>query len=620
MLTVSSCEEFLDKSPDMGLTEDVVYRNYESLTGYLDNCYTNLEQNLLTHFRGAQGAHVGGWSDELASVRNDSPNINITSGSWLKVTRDESWELGVNGNQPAPLAASSIRICTNVITNIEKVTLTDDERNKILGQAHFYRAWYYFQLIKRYGGMPIFDAPINGTAEQDLPRVTYQESQDWLLTDLDEAVNMLPASWDDKNTGRPTKAAAMALRAMTELYAASPLMQNDLETISVKPYNKTRAESAAKYAWQTLEHLSTNSTFRLMTASEYKNIFYFSSTLESQPEFIWYNRLYLNGKLRPAEVGDCHPKRSIRSLWLPSEAASGNIQNKDGDAAGYNAPTQNMVDMFDKKGADGVYYPISDPRSGYDAEKTPFVDRDPRFYNNIIVPGEQFGKLANGDLYYFPLWEGGVEPVEIKTNKNINSRQMTGYVCKKFMWPEALNFGNPDPTNSNWTMNIYPTVYIRYAQVYLDLAEASFEATGSATARVSGVGMSAEEAINVVRNRVGLTNLPADIVADPAKFREAYRRERAVELMFENHRWWDIRRWMIAHELFAGNAPIRGMQATPPAGVDPKASIKWDDVQFTYTYRSLDKEIRNFQMRNYWYPFTVADVSSVESLKQNPLW
>lgn len=616
IFVVTSCEDFLDKSPDMGLTDVQVYKDYTSVTAYLDNCFTYLEQNLLSHYRNCQRTHMGTLSDEFASVDRDTRATFGNSGNWLKVTRDTEWEFGVNGAQPIRLSAQGIRVASAVIDNMDRVEgLSANQKNEILGQAHFYRAWYYFQLLKRYGGMPILDAAFEGIGDQNKPRVTYQESHAWMLEDLNAACDMLPTNWDDKNTGRPSKAAALALRAMTQLYAASPLMQNGLEETHVMDYNKESAKQAAKYGWAALEHIGSNSSYRMMTADEYNTIFYLPREQASQPEYIWYNREYINDG-----GATNHPKRTIRSFWLPSQSASGDIQNKDGDASSYNAPTQNMVDMFDKKGADGIYYPISDPRAGYDAEKTPFLDRDPRFYNNIIVPGEAFGKLANDDTYYFPLYEGSREAEEIKTNVYIASRQMTGYVCKKFIWEEALNFGNPGPATQGWVKNKYITVYIRYAQVYLDFAEASFEGTGSATSLVEGCGMNAEDAVNVVRNRIGLTNLPDDIVNDPSKFREALRRERAVELMFENHRWWDIRRWMIAHTIFSPqvNDPIRGMQATPPA--DHESIADKSTLDFTYTYRNLTAEMRTFTMRNYWYPFAVVDVSSVPDFVQNPGW
>ena len=163
------------------------------------------------------------------------------------------------------------------------------------------------------------------------------------------------------------------------------------------------------------------------------------------------------------------------------------------------------------------------------------------------------------------------------------------------------------------------TVFIRVSQVYLDLAEASFEATGSATAKVEGCELSALDAINVIRNRIGIGNVPADIYNDEQAFREAIRRERAVELMFEDHRWWDIRRWMIAHELFTGQYPIKGMQATPKNKNHAKVEDK-STLEFTYEIIDVIPEERKFEMRNYWYPFSMNDASSLNNLVQNPGW
>jgi len=166
------------------------------------------------------------------------------------------------------------------------------------------------------------------------------------------------------------------------------------------------------------------------------------------------------------------------------------------------------------------------------------------------------------------------------------------------------------------------TAYIRYAQVYLDYAEASFEATGNAKAKVEGCSLSAEDALNIVRNRVGVTNVVQDIVNDPVKFRETLRRERTVELMFENHRWWDIRRWMVAHELFSQDFPIKGVRAIPDHLPANKEHTNPEIATLTYRYELKDvtQEIRVFGMKNYWYPFTLTDVNSSDKLIQNPGW
>ena len=170
---------------------------------------------------------------------------------------------------------------------------------------------------------------------------------------------------------------------------------------------------------------------------------------------------------------------------------------------------------------------------------------------------------------------------------------------------------------------IAQTVFIRATQLYLDFAEASFEATGSATAKVEDCGMTAEEALNTIRNRIGVTDIPSDIVSDPEKFREAYRRERGVELMFENHRWWDVRRWMIMHTLFNEPYPIKGVYFDPVGSYEDSADGKSGTrpASFTYTVFDMEKEIRGFSnMRNYWYPLPQHDVDALHNLQQNPGW
>jgi hypothetical protein len=419
-----------------------------------------------------------------------------------------------------------------------------------------------------------------------------------MMQDIDAAIGMLPDAWDDANTGRPTKVSAMALKSMTQLYDASPLMQNGLTSTANSGYDKERAKKAAQSASELIRHITNNPNTgnRLMTKAEYQNIFYFTAPPFRAPEYLWYNR-----KLVPDQA------RTIRTFWLYSSLAEGT----GADGASFCAPTQNMVDLYEKKGPDGNYYPIQSTNANYNSQD-PYIDRDPRFYNNILTPGAQWGFNKNTPLY-ITTYEGGVAANEIRTLAASNKRQQTGYLCKKFMWPEANRY------TAQWAKYRFFSVYIRFAQIYLDLAEASFEATGSATAKVEGCDLSAADALNIIRNRAGITNLTAGITADPVQFREAYRRERTVELMFENQRWWDIRRWMIAEDLFKGTYPIKGIRATP---TNPNHGSVADKSTLKFTYEVIDivPEIRNFQTRNYWYPFPSVEIASLKNLVQNPGW
>jgi hypothetical protein len=595
----TSCESYLDKSPDMGLSEEDIFRDYNSIRGFLDQTYLWLENIHGFDTHANQRTHPGSLTDELASLYNSTPARNINSGNWLVASNNTSYELGPQGSTIIAVSYKGIRVANRVIAGLGNVPgLSETQQEELLGQACFMRAWFYFQLMKRYGGMPILDKVFVGDGDEDLPRQTYHGSHDWMMEDIERAIEMLPDRWDNNNTGRVAKVAAMSFKSMAQLYDASPLMQNDLTTIAVKPYDSDRAALAAKSASAVLKYIADNPElgYGLMDGSEYKNIFYWKAPPYTQPEYLWYNR---------TQVDDANLKRYIKTVYLTPPYTTGN----GNDAIAYSAPTQNMVDMFEKKGEGDQYYPIDDPRAQYDPQK-PFTDRDPRFTNNILYPGEKWSANQSGRAQFITLYEGGRMNTNVAGGQSTNQRQQTGYMCKKFIWEDANDFQNLYP-------NRIITVYIRVAQIYLDLAEASFEATGSATAKVDGCLHTAEQAVNIVRARAGITPVPEDVVADPAAFRKMLMRERSVELMFENHRWWDIRRWMTMHEIFAAPNPIKGMRATPaPAGQ------KGDADKWTYTYEvvNVTPEVRNYGMRNYWYPFPIDDANSLVNLKQNPGW
>lgn len=606
-----SCEAFLDKSPDMGLSEADVYKDYTTMRGFMDRAYTFLDQWHGYHSCNNGRAHIGSISDEFASLYNSAEGRFVHSGNWLSkdITAFEIGNSDANGGTSIYKAYQGLRIVNRVIRDIDKVqSISQKEKDELLGQSYFLRAWFYFQLMIRYGGMPIFDQLFIGEGEEDLPRETYHGSHDWMMTDMEKALALLPDSWDQNNTGRPTKVAALAFRGMAQLYDASPLMQNDLSTVSIFPYDKERAAKAARYAHETLQYIQSKPElgYKLMDKTEYKHIFYWPIPPYSQPEFLWYNREQTTPG--PAAANASTFLRYLRSFWLPGVYAEGT----GNDACAYNAPTQNMVDLFEKMGDEGDYWPIQDPRAHYDPQQ-PYKDRDPRLANNILVPGEKWGENLSGEKQYITTYVGGALYKESQEAQSTKNRQLSGYMCKKFLWEGA------DMWLRNYAKYRVITVFIRVAQVYLDYAEASFEATGSATAKVEGCSLSALEALNVIRNRAGIGDLPEAFVADPNAFREALRRERGVELMFENNRWWDLRRWMIAHEVFQAQYPIKGMKATPKNANHNSVKDK-STLEFTYEVVDMVPEQRVFEMRNYWYPFSMNEVASMNNLQQNPLW
>ena len=204
-----SCEDYLNRSPNDGFSEDAVYKDYNSLSGFMDRIFLNNSILIYTYDINSyanQYVTVGNLSDEYASVRNDDPSKFVNAGNWLE-NAGARFEVGskvgtATGNLGATAIArayTGLRIVNRVINGVDKVqSITDEQKQKLLGQAYFLRAYFYFEVIKRYGGMPIFDALWGASDNFDLPRKTYQESNKWMQTDLDKAIEYLPTSWPEE--------------------------------------------------------------------------------------------------------------------------------------------------------------------------------------------------------------------------------------------------------------------------------------------------------------------------------------------------------------------------------------------------------------------------------------
>lgn len=595
-----SCEEYLDVSPDFGIAEDDVFSEYQSARGYLDNCYDVLYD--MHHWRSQEldRTSINGLSDEAGTLYRNNLNQVINTGSWIdkQGVGEIGWGGETNFDRGSIISNAffAIRIANKVIEKVEEIpNLSQSQHDELLGQAYFFRAWYYFQIIQRWGGMPILDKAYTPSDDLDLPRVTYSESSEWLISDLDKAINLLPHKWNDNEFGRATKASAMAVKSMAALYAASPLMQNGLESIQYLDYGQEWSKKAAQYAHEVINYIKSGTggtRYRLMEGEEYENIFYHES-INASDESLWFN---LDGGRRGS-------RRGLRCNYIP-QFFSGGTGN---DATAFSGPTQNIVDKFEVIN-DGQAYSIDDPRSGYEPQN-PYVNRDPRFYNNVIVPGEEWGLNSAGKQLYQELYVDGRDYNITTTSTHTRTRQLTGYMCKKFIWPECNRFFEQyDKFRINH-------IFIRVAQVYLDYAEAMNEAYGP-NSDPNGYGLTAVEAINVVRNRVGMPGVLAEFTGSKEIFRDKIRNERAVELFWENHRWHDLRRWMIAEEVFSN--PIQGVRAFPPSGhknVQDKSSL-----DFNYEVVDLETEQRVFGLRYHWYPVAQSDAQNLFNFQQNPGW
>lgn len=603
LITFTSCEKYLDAAPELEISDAEVFETYLSAQGYLDNCYQALNDYTSYTQQGNTFQHPACMSDEAANTNATSGDIKsiLNGGDWYNQskTTEIGWKeqdkrkTGTNTGLVIANAFFSIRTANKVLNNVPSMgSITQEEKNELLGQAYFLRSWYYFELIRRWGGMFIMDKAYAPDESIDIPRLSYLKSTEWLIEGLDEAIALLPDEWDEANLGRANKVAAMAVKSMAALYAASPLMQNDINATITHDYNQDWSILAAKYANDVLTYIDKNLPEKAMKGeglssdaqkNNYKHIFYHYPNFVSD-ESLWY--LNSCGKGREADM-------AVYYMNIEFCNRSGNF------GWTISTPSQNLVDMFEMN--DGTPFDWNNPTH----RANPYKNRDPRFYNNILYPGRQHGQI-NNIARYLETWDGG---------KDLSSTPAktvpTGYMCIKWWWPEA-NI-KKSPAYNNYYFN---AIYIRTAQIWLDYAEAMNEAYGP-NADPEGYGYTAVQAINKVRNRVGMADVKSEFTATEDIFRARIRNERAVELMWENHRWFDIRRWMIAEDVLGGNYPIKGIKAEVTNQNGTSNQELWD---YSYSVNDVTTEVRVFENKHYWYPVAKDITDNTSVFKQNAGW
>ena len=602
---VYSCEKYLDLRPELGLTEDIVFDNYESTRGYLDRCFNLLNDHTHWNRQRAQRAHMASLSDEAAHTYPFNSMIDVmNTGDWFRQPNAMEvgyTESGVGGTEGRviPSSFAGIRVANTILEKVPGSNLTQEQKDKLIGQAYFFRSWFYFEIIRRWGGMPLYDKAYAPDDDMDLVRLHYHESTEWLIEGLNNAIELLPDEWPAAKKGRPTKVAAMSVKSMAALYAASPLMRNDLQSLNhYTDYDQQWSERAAQYAYNVIDYIETQLPSRQLVGegtagalrdSLYRHIFYHRPHYVST-EGLWY-------------INNTNVDRDVH---LSIHYQNSRWSDRPGNWGwAVTTPSQNLVDMHEViNPSDGNAYPVDHPNSGHDPQD-PFANRDPRFYNNILPPGWSYGLNADGNPIYLEPWENGRD-----WSSDWTRGVPTGYFFIKFIPPEAKGWNKP-----GYNLYNYSCIFIRTSQIYLDFAEAMNEAYGP-NADPMNFGMTALDAVNRIRARVGMPPVLSEFAGSKEGLRDRIRNERAVELSFENHRWFDIRRWMIAEDLFESSNPILGMQLTDLTPEEPDVSMK----QFEYQVVPVQTETRVFQRRHYWYPIAADHTDQLGNFVQNPGW
>jgi hypothetical protein len=607
LFLAASCSEYLDREPESLISDEDAFQNFRNFQGFTEQMY-NLLPDIANHY---WVASFNWGEDEVITLGNGEylMNFHIDRGNYRIVLGksdcfiDRSWSVGGDRFSKSIWGGSwyGIRLANMGLEALEQgkmVNATAEERNIIKGQMLFFRGFFHFQLIQYWGGMPYIDYVLPSDEKLTLPRMTYRECADKIAADLREAADLLPINWDNTTAGRNT-AGQNALRAnkiwalgflgKNLLWAGSPLMANG--TGGPRTYDAELCKQAASAFGELLSLVESGQTqYSLVDFADYSTLFYTvnqSGLMAGGTEAI----------MRSSAFGN------MNSYWRQSESYQ--CQDMSGGDGICLAPAANYVNYYGM--ANGL--PLTDPASGFDPAH-PWKDRDPRFYHDIVYDGlkvVQGTMPAEVEIWRFAqLYTGG----QYVADPRRSSR--TGYLNYKFIPLRA----NRWEINQGYSAALHIHLsWMRLADVYLMYAEAAAQGYQSAKGKSSNYNGTAEDALNVIRDRAGVGHVNDKYLSSLDAFMNEVRRDRAVELAFESHRFNDLRRWLLLTE-YPYN--IKTKQEFNRVGVyDPEG----DPTQNTVAnWREEVIVNRDLSSKHYWFPLRTDDVSLYPDFGQNPGW
>lgn len=600
--TLGSCnDEFLDTRPLGQVSEVAVWSDAGLADAFVTEIYAGLgfggfeEQMLASLTDDAIFTHPGRNINTVTEARSNPENPG-----WISGTR--AWAPMYNRLRSANLAIEKLSNAS--FPNTGRVV------DRLLGEATFMRAYFSHQLLRNYGAFPIADRSfILGEESYENPRNTFEECVNFIVKDLDKAAELL----DGQNLirGRASKIAALALKARVLLYAASDL--HDIPTASsnspvIAAYQNpeligyvsgNRAER-----WQKAQ-AAASAVLALAPGNELNR----TEPLDKNMATTVYmnNALSRSGGEREMIFG---------RYFLSAKPEGGGRQGLFNGPNGYNnwagnTPIQLMIDDYQMM--DGTSFDWNNPSHASE----PYENREARFYSTFLFEGAQWKPRSPANQARDPLGRIQTGSYEITNSANakvihrgLDTRQSpiedwngsyTGYYVRKFVEP-APNFVDQN------TWQEIPWAAIRVTEVVLNYVEASI---------ALGQEAEAKEWLNKIRFRAGL---PA-ITASGEALKEAYIRERRVEMAFEEHRYYDVRRWMIAPETLGRQANAIQVRGTLKSGVS-LSLYRYDTSVYDYTYSVFNidpgKENRKWLDKQYWMPIHFNEMNRNAKLIQNP--
>jgi len=607
VLFFSSClKDYLDKAPEAGVPEEEVFSTYDNFMTFFNGIYNGKQPERPTSnyeysiklaypfyfdFNVYAGAMVCTWESLTDNADMDrfefyeSFKHGIMTGS-----RGANWFIAEYPRRPIMKSMFIvIRKCNMTLRNIGMLKNgTQEDIDDMIAQAHLLRAFAHFTLVKGWGGMPYITSVIGPYDDWDLPRLTPYETLMKICADYDTAFTYFQKAGRirrDPGPGqvghlehpdqfRPNGVAAKALKARALLYAASPLNNKN----GVKDW-----ENAAAANWEAIM-IARQNEYDLLPGQRY---------LEN-----YYGAKYTNEQLWGWSVGNwAYNNTCFRELICGYLTGSTSI-DRDGES-----PTQNFVDKFETKWGDPLV--TEEDRTaatalGHYNEQDPYSNRDPRLAINVIYNTAPISNWGYAEIYRETV--NGEQRLGAMLNRAYKGCSNTGYFNRK-MWAGQ--------TSKNQIRPEYTSAIIRLAELYLNYAEAANESYGPNTP-APGASMTAVQAVNLIRNRIGQPNVLPEFTTSTDAFRPRIKNEFEIEFNDEGFSFFNMRRWK--------DATAR-MSATL-YGIDIEKVPVSDEYPTGYKHRRIPLDApRQIEWHEYMYylPLTLSESYKMK-LFDVPVW
>lgn len=564
-LGLTACSDQMDYHEFRVNDEEFVKRDFGNVGAFTTHIYRDLDYDWGQMYSGASLCSA---TDEAVYSHQGNAIESYYNGAWSPTNANSS----IWGTCWDAIAYCNLFLADYVGLDFPEHKLEKDYKDQMIKynnyqwEVRFMRAYFYFLLVRQYGSVPLITDNLNAEDANNSEQASIDELFEFIDSECnaikDEIIQDYSGAYNsiENEPGRVNNLGVLALRARAALYHASPL------------FSQGKSDSEVKELWhqaalRNKECIDECRKRGLKLATDYSKLFGSDnwSNSDSSKEIIFARRLAASNDFE---------KRNF-----PIGMEGGN---------GGNCPTENLVSAYEMNNG----LPIDDPNSGYDPQE-PYKNRDIRLGYTVAVNGEKWPDQLPSDA--LETWFGGAN------SRSVAYGTPTGYYLKKYVDRTAKISG------TGVTSTTHTWILFRLGQVYLDYAEAMLNYTGSGYNTADGLTMSAAEAINTVRKRVKQPDLPTGLSF--ADFEKRYENERFVELAFEGHRMFDVRRWMKGPQYFKD---IKVMEITKQAD---------DTFAFTPVTNPSYITPRTWPGdKGYLWPIPQAEILKSGKLSQNPGW